>query len=95
MKSSISRSAAWLFTTPPFCTPRYARALRFVEATLHHCESGRRSELTIRNEERQKLRDGLERRSNGGENSRRNYAIAPVCIRHSHSIVPGGFEVTS
>jgi hypothetical protein len=25
MTSSISRSAAWLFTTPPFCTPRKAR----------------------------------------------------------------------
>lgn len=38
---------------------------------------------------------GQERQLGDGENHRRNYAIAAVCIRHSHSIVPGGFDVTS
>lgn len=42
-----------------------------------------------------RVKDGRERQSSEGENHRRNYAIAAVCIRHSHSIVPGGLLVTS
>jgi hypothetical protein len=38
---------------------------------------------------------GQERQLGDSENHRRNYAIAAVCIRHSHSIVPGGLLVTS
>lgn len=41
------------------------------------------------------VKDGQERQSGDGEIHRRNYAIAAVSIRHSHSIVPGGFDVTS
>lgn len=36
-----------------------------------------------------------ERQLYGSENHRRNCALAAAGIRHSHSIVPGGFEVTS
>jgi hypothetical protein len=32
-------------------------------------------------------KDGQEWRASEGEDQRRNYAIAAVCIRHSHSIV--------
>lgn len=42
-----------------------------------------------------RVKYGRERQLSGIENRRRNYAIVAVCIRHSHSIVPGGFEVTS
>ncbi|SDK52884.1 hypothetical protein SAMN05428953_116111 [Mesorhizobium muleiense] len=42
------------------------------------------------------VKDGREERQlSGGENHRRNYAIAAVFILHSHSIVPGGLLVTS
>jgi len=34
-----------------------------------------------------RVEDGRERQSSEGEIHRRNYAIAAVCIRHSHSIV--------
>ena len=37
----------------------------------------------------------MERQQHGSANRRRNYAIAAVCTPHSHSIVPGGFEVMS
>lgn len=39
------------------------------------------------------VKDGRERQLNDGENHRRKYAITAVCIPHSHSIVPGGFDV--
>lgn len=39
------------------------------------------------------IRELTKWRRHGGEDHRRNYAIAAVCIRHSHSIVPGGFDV--
>lgn len=40
------------------------------------------------------LKDGQERQLSKGENHRQNYAIAAISP-HSHSIVPGGFDVTS
>lgn len=41
------------------------------------------------------VKDKREGQLSYGEIYRRNYAIAAVCIRHSHSIVPGGLDVTS
>jgi hypothetical protein len=36
------------------------------------------------------VKDGRERQPSNGENHRRNYTIAAVCIPHSHSIISSG-----
>lgn len=40
-------------------------------------------------------KDGREQQLGDGEIPRQDYAIAAVCIPHSHSIVPGGLLVMS
>jgi hypothetical protein len=82
---------------PPLCTLFCAGALPSIEAALHHPESAHRSvlETEMKKAGTMGVEGGQERQLGEGEIHRRNYAIAAVCIRHSHSIVPGGLLVTS
>lgn len=78
---------------PPLRTLFYARALPTVDVALHH---QKRVQIDLTEQKWSRLIDSgedvRERQSSEG-NHHQTYAIAAACIRHSHSIVPGGFEV--
>lgn len=74
---------------PPLCTLFYAIALPPIEAALLYSEIARRSALqeSVEKASSRGAKYERERQLNDGETYRRNYAIADVCIRHSHSII--------